>query len=144
MQSTGGWQNWQSHVIEDIELTQGTHELLVQFFFGGFNINYFEFVQTVVGVDEEEDKPLNYELNQNYPNPFNPETNIEYSITQNSFVKLKVYDVLGNEITTLVDEEKFPGKHKVKFNADELSTGIYLYKISSGDYTETRKMLYLK
>ena len=141
--STGGWQNWQSLVIKDIELTAGSHEMLVQFYFGGFNINYFDFVQTIVGV-EDEAKPDEFKLNQNYPNPFNPETKIKYSIAENTNVQLKVYDLLGKEISTLVNEKKTPGYYEVTFTPENLSSGVYIYTITSGKFIGTRKMLYLK
>lgn len=141
--STGGWQNWHSMVISDIKLTAGTHEMIVQFFFGGFNINYFDFVQTVVGVDGEA-APPKYELNQNYPNPFNPKTNIKYQVAETSKVELNVYDTLGQKVETLVNDTKKPGVYEVEFEAENLSGGIYFYKIVTAHFSETKKMLYLK
>lgn len=141
--STGGWQNWHSMVIRDIELTAGTHEMIVQFFFGGFNINYFDFVQTVVGVDGEA-APPKYELNQNYPNPFNPKTNIKYQVAETSKVELNVYDTLGQKVETLVNDTKEAGVYEVEFEAENLSGGIYFYKIVTAHFSETKKMLYLK
>lgn len=86
----------------------------------------------------------NFLLEQNYPNPFNPSTTIRYSIPTSEFVKLKVYDVLGNEVATLVNEEKPAGSYEVEFQATELSSGIYFYKLQSGNFVETKKMLLLK
>jgi hypothetical protein len=89
-------------------------------------------------------------LEQNYPNPFNPTTTIEYSIPNlaSSFgfsnITLKVYDILGNEIVVLVNEPKLTGKYSVSFNADNFSSGIYYYKLTSGDYSEVKKMIILK
>jgi len=91
----------------------------------------------------------NYSLNQNYPNPFNPSTKIKYQIPELSFVTLKLYDVLGNEITTLVNEEKPAGKYEVEFNSrglihQTLPSGIYFYQLKAGSFIETKKMLMLK
>ena len=83
-------------------------------------------------------------LDQNYPNPFNPWTMISYSIPQTSFVTLKVYDVLGNEVVTLVNETKSAGKYDVNFNATNLSNGIYFYTIKTDNFTYTKKMVLLK
>ncbi len=95
--------------------------------------------------------PSNYLLQQNYPNPFNPVTKIKYTIpsTPLSFgeglgVRLIVYDVLGNEVATLVNEQKPAGIYEVEFNASQLSSGIYYYKLTAGSFTETKKMLLLK
>ncbi len=88
--------------------------------------------------------PGSYLLHQNYPNPFNPTTTIKYSIPRTSFVSLKVYDILGKEVTTLVNEEKPQGNYKVEFNADKLSSGIYIYQLSTNNYISSRKMLLLK
>lgn len=85
-----------------------------------------------------------FELSQNYPNPFNPETIISYKLPVNSFVTLKVYDVLGKEVTTLVNEMKGAGNYVVKFNAFKLSSGIYLYKLQLGNIVQTRKMILTK
>ncbi|MDD5362393.1 MAG: T9SS type A sorting domain-containing protein [Ignavibacteria bacterium] len=88
--------------------------------------------------------PANFKLNQNYPNPFNPETKIKFQIPKSGFVTLKVYDALGKEIKTLVDQNLSTGFYEIGFTADNLSSGIYFYKLISGDFTETRKMLMIK
>jgi hypothetical protein len=88
--------------------------------------------------------PQHVELAQNYPNPFNPETQINYSIPHNSFVTLEVYDILGREITTLVNEVKSPGNYEVNFNATNLPSGIYFYRLQAGSFVETKKMILLK
>ncbi|HCY76992.1 MAG TPA: hypothetical protein DHV28_13810 [Ignavibacteriales bacterium] len=85
-----------------------------------------------------------FRLSQNYPNPFNPSTTIEYQIPKASFVTIKVYDVLGKEIVTLVSEEKPAGIHEVNFEPKDLTSGLYLYKISASGFEQTRKMLLLK
>jgi hypothetical protein len=93
-----------------------------------------------------------YKLEQNYPNPFNPSTTIKYSIPQNTEYSprrmlqttLKVYDILGNEVATLVNERQKSGNYEVKFNASNLASGIYLYKLQSGSFAQTRKLMLIK
>lgn len=87
---------------------------------------------------------LSYSLEQNYPNPFNPGTIIKFQLPQDGFVSLKVYDILGNEITTLVNEEKPKGSYEVKFDAGSLANGVYIYKIQAGDFVSSEKMILLK
>jgi 5-hydroxyisourate hydrolase-like protein (transthyretin family) len=88
--------------------------------------------------------PNDYELYQNYPNPFNPSTNIRFQIKEPNFITLKIFNILGKEIATLVNEKKSPGTYEVKFNAGNLPSGIYFYKLSAGDFTDTRRLLLLK
>ncbi len=93
--------------------------------------------------------PTEYKLEQNFPNPFNPATKIRYSIPSNvnremSNVILKVYDILGNEVTTLVNEQKEPGYYEVDFNASQFASGVYIYRLISGNFISTKKMMVLK
>ena len=88
--------------------------------------------------------PVAFNLYQNYPNPFNPTTKINWQSPISSWQTLKIYDVLGNEVATLVDEYKPVGSYEVNFNASHLSSGIYLYKLQIGDLVETKKMTLLK
>ncbi len=85
-----------------------------------------------------------YSLEQNFPNPFNPSTTINYSIDELSFVTLKVYDLLGREISTLVNEIKYPGNYSVKFNAENLSSGVYIYQLTKGSNIISKKMIIQK
>ena len=85
-----------------------------------------------------------FKLAQNYPNPFNPATTIKYSLPENSFVTLKVYNILGKEVATLVNEEKSTGIYEVSFNATNLPSGIYFYTIHAGKLMETKKMILIK
>ncbi len=89
-------------------------------------------------------KPTIYELSQNYPNPFNPTTSIQYSIISNQFVSLKVYDILGNVVSILVDENKTAGTYEVKFDASDLASGIYFYNLVTNGFVTTKKMILLK
>jgi hypothetical protein len=94
---------------------------------------------------ENEISPVQFHLSQNYPNPFNPGTSIQYAISSRQFVSLKVYDVLGNEVATLVNEEKPTGTYQVSFNAAQLSSGVYIYRLQAGlSFIETMKMILLK
>ena len=88
--------------------------------------------------------PVKFALEQNYPNPFNPITTIKYSIPQNSQLTLKVYDILGSEVATLVNEEKPAGVYEVEFNATKYSSGIYFYQLQAGSFVETKKMILVK
>ncbi len=95
--------------------------------------------------------PNVFQLYQNYPNPFNPSTRIKYSIPSNpnsskggSLVILKIYDLLGREVELLVNEEKSPGFYEVNFNAANLASGIYLYRIQADNFVVTKKMILLK
>jgi len=99
---------------------------------------------TNVDADDTEQIPLTFSLKQNFPNPFNPSTNIEFSIPQNQKVTLKVYDILGRLVTTLVDRELNAGNHKVTFNAGDLSSGVYLYSINAGEFNATKKLILLR
>lgn len=89
-------------------------------------------------------RPEDYELEQNYPNPFNPATSIKYSLPEGNQVKLLVYDLLGNEIKTLVNEYEPAGTYSVKFNAANLTSGIYIYRLQAGDFISTKRMVLIK
>jgi hypothetical protein len=88
--------------------------------------------------------PQDYNLSQNYPNPFNPTTNIEYSIPEQSFVQLKVYDVLGNEVASLVNQEQNAGVYRADFSGKGLASGLYIAQLTAGNYVQTIKMSLLK
>ena len=94
--------------------------------------------------DETNSLPKHFALGQNYPNPFNPSTTINYSIPQSGFVSLKIFNVMGNEIATLVNEQEAAGNYRVEFNSKQLSSGIYFYKLTSGRNTLVRKMILMK
>ena len=103
----------------------------------GFNIFYYRKLLTDVKKPNEINKP--FILSQNYPNPFNPSTTISFSIPKTSLVKLIIYDALGRKIKTLLNEVKASGIHKIEFNAEEFSSGVYFYSIQAGSFTETKK-----
>lgn len=142
---TGGWQFWQEIPIPDIELKAGKQIMHVAFYGGEFNLNWIEIKKSsATSVNNSSNLPIKYELAQNYPNPFNPTTTISYSIPHNGLVQLKIFDVLGNEVISLVNKEQMRGNHKIVFNAYNLSSGIYFYRLHSGGYIETKKFILLK
>ncbi|MFZ1517422.1 MAG: T9SS type A sorting domain-containing protein [Ignavibacteriaceae bacterium] len=130
----------QSYSFVDENLTSGKYQYrLKQIDFDGT----FEYSNTV---EVEINSPTKFSLKRNYPNPFNPSTSIQYSISSRQFVTLKVYDVLGKEVATLVNEEKPAGMYNVEFRMQnlDLSSGIYFYQLKAGDYIETKKMILMK
>ena len=110
------------------------------------------FEDFLTSIEPTPDLPKSYELAQNYPNPFNPSTKIRYTIPlchlggegAVSWLRLKVYDILGNEVATLVNEEKEPGIYEVEFSAANLASGIYIYRLHSSEFTDTKKMVLLR
>ncbi len=116
-----------------------------------FMYEAFDWTSAATSVEDNNIQPNEYNLSQNYPNPFNPTTTIEYSISDNFTkqsqelnVTLKVYDILGNEVVTLVNENQKPGTYKINFNASNLASGMYIYKIQAGNFNQVRKMMLLK
>jgi photosystem II stability/assembly factor-like uncharacterized protein len=114
-------------------------------FLGG-NLPGIYALDLVTSVEEGREQKLPHAIGlyQNYPNPFNPTTRIEYQVSRTENVVLKIYDVLGREISTLVNEEKSPGNYQVEFNANGLSSGIYFYQLSAGNFISAKKMVVLK
>ncbi|MDD3558249.1 MAG: S8 family peptidase [Melioribacteraceae bacterium] len=113
--------------------------------FGYGRIDAYAALQTLItSVEDDDIIPVEFKLSQNYPNPFNPSTTIEYSLPTNELVKIKVYDILGNEITTLVNDTKSAGKYRVSFDASNLSSGVYFYQITAGSFHEVHKMILLR
>jgi hypothetical protein len=96
------------------------------------------------GVKEEKKIPTEYSISQNYPNPFNPSTKIEFALPQRALTKIIVYDLLGREIQTLVNRELEIGYHEINFDPGNLQSGIYFYRIQSGDFIQTKKMILIK
>ncbi|MCH7773892.1 MAG: T9SS type A sorting domain-containing protein [Bacteroidetes bacterium] len=102
--------------------------------------------QVVTAVEERRQNfiPITFDLKQNYPNPFNPSTRIAYSLAAQSPVSLKVYDILGSEVATLVNTTQGTGVYEVNFNASNLASGLYFYTLKAGSFTSTKKMMLLK
>ena len=101
-------------------------------------------IDPVTLISEDDGNVNSYTLFQNFPNPFNPTTTIKFSIINSEFISLKVYDGLGNEVATLVNEEKSAGNYEVDFRGNGLTSGVYIYQLNAKNYVQTRKMLLLK
>jgi len=108
---------------------------------GGFTILRNDLITSV---NNDNNAPAYFSLEQNYPNPFNPKTIINYSIAKSEFVEIKIYNSLGQEIKTLVNEINQPGNHSINFNGSSLSSGVYFYRINAGSFSQTKKMILLK
>ena len=111
---------------------------------GGSGMSGVITVENPTSVNNDEITVKDFELKQNYPNPFNPSTKISFVLPVSSVVKLKVFNLLGNEITTLLNEQLFAGEHTVPFNAAGLSSGIYFYALTVNGNTKTKEMVLLK
>ena len=138
--STGAPTGLQSAAVVEMNTTSAA------FAYVGTNSTnaYFNNQDWTVDVQVEEGTPENYSLEQNYPNPFNPSTTIKFRIPESSFVSLRVYNVLGKEVATLVSEEMNAGSYEVNFQASNLSSGVYFYKLESGNFVKTNKMILMK
>jgi len=103
-------------------------------------------ISDIVPVDYINDYPgpLSFKLHQNCPNPFNPSTEITYTLPKASTVTLRIFDILGREVTTLVNERKEGGRYTIVWDADGVPSGIYFYRIATGDFTESKKMVLMK
>lgn len=99
---------------------------------------------SVTDVNVYDQLPASFELSQNYPNPFNPSTMIRYQLPMSSDVSLKIYDILGKEVKTLVDQNQPAGSYEVRFDASQLATGVYIYRLSAGNFTSVKKMMLIK
>jgi predicted phosphodiesterase len=146
--NTGGWDNWTT-VTRPISLDAGQYYIGIAARQGGWNFNWFcirdAAGKTIPSSDVTTDlTPATYSLSQNYPNPFNPVTTIQYNLPEQSFVTLKVYNIRGEEVTTLVETEQQSGSYNVTFDATELNSGIYFYSIKAGSYKEVKRMIFLK
>ena len=107
-------------------------------------VDNLSFTGPATGVDQIDGLAQDYNLKQNYPNPFNPSTKIEYSIPEESFVELKIYDILGNKISTLISERQPAGSYRADFNGNNKPAGLYFARLSANDFTKVIKMTLLK
>ncbi|MCW8804166.1 MAG: T9SS type A sorting domain-containing protein, partial [Ignavibacteriaceae bacterium] len=127
-----------AYSFTDSKLDAGTYSYrLKQIDFDG-SYEYSDVVEVEVSI------PAVYALEQNYPNPFNPSTTINYSIAEDGFVKLSVYNMLGEEVATVVNTTQKAGKYEVNFNASKLSSGVYVYRIEATNFTASKKLMLLK
>jgi len=143
-----------SVTITDISYEEG-YGYLLQEIAGGVEAGshrIVEGVEIVIGnekvsllkITKQEAVPSSYALEQNYPNPFNPSTTIKFAVPKESNVNLSIYNVLGEIVSTLVDEEMIPGYYEYEFDALHYASGVYLYSITAGDFVETKKMVLLR
>ncbi len=138
VEGSGNSSSPKQYVFTDIEVPAGKYFYRLK----QLDINgAFEYSNSI---EVDLSVPVNYELSQNYPNPFNPTTVIKYSIPEDNFVTIKLYNILGKEIATLVNDYKATGKYKVLLNGSKLSSGIYIYSIQAGDFREIKKMVLQK
>ena len=110
----------------------------------GIGISDVGTISSVTAIEEKNTAPAGYILHQNYPNPFNPGTEISFSLAKSSFVTLEIYNSLGQKVATLINDEMNSGSHKITFNASDLSSGVYYYKIQAGEFQSVKKMLLLQ
>jgi len=151
IENTGGWNNFQSFTA-DVDSVSGSHDVYLRFLGTGnlFRIDCFKFIgesYTPTSVDNKQDCKggiRTFELNQNYPNPFNPTTHISYSVPKKSYLTLKVYNLLGQEIKTLFEGVRKPGIYTSAFDGKDLSSGIYFYQLEAENFLETKKLMLLR
>ena len=141
--------SWAAELLLDIESLDVTdEELLIRLDFANYLLNgssnLNKGTELVNNKTNDDGIRTEYALFDNYPNPFNPTTTIKYSLPEAGLVSLKVYDILGKEVATLVNENKTAGSYSVEFDASKLSSGIYFYKLSSGQFTSVKKLILMK
>jgi len=107
---------------------------------------WYASVNLITSVEEIENEllPTEFRLEQNYPNPFNPSTTIQFAVPRVSHVSIKLYDILGRQVATLIDEAYQPGQYRVVFEAGQLASGLYVYRIQAGSFRDTKKLMLLK
>jgi len=101
-------------------------------------------INSILGIDPYSVIPTDYNLGQNFPNPFNPSTNIKFGLPKSSDVKLKIYDILGNEVSTLINNRLNPGTFEVHWDASRFASGVYFYKLEADGFVQTKRMLLVK
>ena len=140
---TGGWQNWTT-ISNIVDLTKGEFSIKLLADKGGFNINWFEFA-TISDVNDRQSGIEDYKLNQNYPNPFNPSTNISFALAKSNYVKLNIFNAVGEQIKTLVNKYYPPGKYEINYYPSNLlSSGVYFFNLQVGNKSMTKKMILIK
>jgi hypothetical protein len=114
------------------------------YFAQGYNYTFIRKLGVTGVASQSGNVPATYSLSQNYPNPFNPTTTIKFELPKSWEVRLSVYDMLGREVSVLVNETREAGVHEVKFDASGLSSGVYLYRLTAGGFVQSRKLLVLR
>ncbi|UCD37973.1 MAG: family 43 glycosylhydrolase [Fidelibacterota bacterium] len=149
--NTGGWNSFQTFTA-DVDSVAGAHDVYLKFLGTGnlFIIDWFTFIgesYVPLSVDDRQggQKIIRaFELNQNFPNPFNPGTYINYLVPRSSYITLKVYNLIGQEVGTLFEGFREPGRYTVTFDGTGLSSGVYLYRLEAGSFIETKKLILAK
>ncbi len=139
---TGGWQNWTT-VNTSAHIPAGMHTLRITVLQPRFNLNWFNF-DFVTALDDQEITVNDFHLWQNYPNPFNPATTIRFNLPQAEFTSLDIYNGLGQRIERLFNKKLNAGTHSYSFDASNLSSGLYFYRIQAGKFSSVKKMLLMK
>jgi len=151
--NTGGWQYWKPIVIKNVPLKTGIQILRVEVDSETDKTNWLFSLNSIdvkksdaANISEHSQAPPTFALHQNYPNPFNPSTILSWQLESRCFVTLKIYDVLGNVVVTLVNQEQSAGDHHYEFTLSDvvLPSGIYFYRLQAGNFIETKKMIVLK
>ena len=130
-----------------ITVTETLNEIGIQKYFGYMDFDYLEISINELSVSNEEISkatPENFKLNQNYPNPFNPTTTISYDIPKAGIVKLSVYNMLGQKIANLINKQQSAGSYDVQWDATNVSSGLYIYRLEVGSFVSTKKMILVK
>jgi hypothetical protein len=121
------------------------HQLAIFVILGEFNLNRMTFILTAAGIEDENNgQPLNYRLEQNYPNPFNPETTFRYALAKAGEVQLEIYNTIGEKVDTVLKSKQAAGEHEVQWDAAHLAGGVYYYRLQTGDYVDTKKLILMK
>jgi hypothetical protein len=144
--STNAGNNWQLIINGLPAATETLYLKLIdnKLYLGTYKYGVYYYQPDGVSVSNENTSVNGFTLNQNYPNPFNPSTKISFAIPKSSFVNLTVFDMIGRSVSVLMNENKPAGNYEVNFDASDLSGGVYFYKLQTGDFTETRKMILTK
>ncbi len=145
LEGTDGY--WSYKDVTDFNLTRGSNTLLLDATGRSVDIDHIAVRgegQYITSAGLHPDRPDHYALSQNYPNPFNPSTTIRYDLPADNHVRLTVYDLLGRQVAVLVDQPMSAGRHQANFDASHLSSGLYIYRLESGNFNQTRQMLFVK
>jgi len=151
IENTGGWYDYDT-LHASVDMVSGRHDVYLRFRGTGseplFRIKSFKFIEeqiTSVNNDlYQPEKSVSFALDQNYPNPFNPSTQIDYSVAQPGYITIKLYNIIGREVMTLFEGTCRPGRYHLTVNGEELTGGVYFYKMKAGTFTATKKFLLLK
>lgn len=150
IENTGFWSNYQNFNAPILSEVSGRHDVYLRFKGNPgetlMRLDRFKFLTEPydVSISPDPEQPVRFNLAQNYPNPFNPVTSIPYQLPQASYVRLEVFDALGRSVAVLVNEWSEAGQYNIQFDAGNLASGIYVYRLQAGDFTQTRKLTLMK